>query len=113
VQVPVPESALDAIRRFCDSLTPTELRNQMRIGMAVDGNRVTLSDERPPWDGKPGDWTSAPFAQLRYQRSTAQWTLWWANSNDRWHRYDGLGPSPDVGVLIAEIEDDPTCIFFG
>jgi Protein of unknown function (DUF3024) len=30
-----------------------------------------------------------------------------------WHEYEFIGSSTDVGVLLAEIEDDPTSIFWG
>jgi hypothetical protein len=104
---------MHAIRRFAKDLTPAELRDQMRIDVTVDGNRVTLADGRPPWDGSSGEWTSAPFAQLRYEPATGLWSLWWGDSDDRWHRYQDPAPVTDVGVLIEEIREDPACIFFG
>jgi hypothetical protein len=74
---------------------------------------VTIADCTPPWDGSPGEWIRMNIAQLRYEPSTEQWTLHWADRNSRWHRYDDLEPTPDVGDLITEIDRDPTCIFFG
>ena len=38
---------------------------------------------------------------------------YWRDSNLRFHRYLRIDPSPDVGVLLAEIEADPTAIFWG
>ena len=29
------------------------------------------------------------------------------------HRYDLIDPSPDITVLLHEIDRDPTCIFWG
>jgi hypothetical protein len=42
-----------------------------------------------------------------------EWTLYSADSNSRWHEYDFIGPSTDVRVLLGEIDDDPTSIFWG
>ena len=53
------------------------------------------------------------MAQLRYQRQHPHhWSLYWADRNGRWHRYDDLEPGP-VDKVLNEIEADPTCIFWG
>lgn len=39
--------------------------------------------------------------------------LYWRDRNLRWHQYDRIGPSPYVDPLLAEIEADPTSIFWG
>ena len=31
----------------------------------------------------------------------------------RFHRYDHLEPSPDIGNLLREIDRDPSAIFWG
>ena len=41
------------------------------------------------------------------------WTLYWADRNSRWHRYDDLDTDRPAQALIDEIEADPTCIFWG
>ena len=53
------------------------------------------------------------IAQLRYEPTSRQWILYWADRNSRWHRYDDLEPTSVVDDLINEIDRDPTCIFFG
>ena len=51
--------------------------------------------------------------QLRYDEQTRTWSLYAADRNSRWFLYDNVGPAPDVSPLLAEISDDPTCIFWG
>lgn len=109
----VPDTALAKIRRFCERRTPPKLRDQMRLDVMARGNSVTIADCRPLWKGAPGEWTHQPIAQLRYQPPTQCWTLHWADRNDRWHPYDDLDPTTDLDELINEIDQDPTCIFFG
>jgi hypothetical protein len=109
----IPEPALAEIRRFCDRLTPPELRDQMRLEVDTRGNSVTIADWRPPWDGAPGEWTRLPIAQLCYQPTARLWTISWADRNDRWRVYEDLEPTTHLDQLVREIDDDPACIFFG
>jgi len=46
-------------------------------------------------------------------KSHGVWMLYWRDRNLRWHRYDRIGPSPHIDPLLAEIEADPTSIFWG
>jgi hypothetical protein len=85
----------------------------MRLEATVRGNSVTIADCRPQWPDAPLEWIRGNIAQLRYQPSSRRWTLYWAGRNSRWHRYDDVDPTTDLDTLIAEIDSDPTCIFFG
>jgi DUF3024 family protein len=58
-------------------------------------------------------WTSVRVAQLPYDPSSETWTLHCADSSGRWWPYEGIGPSPTVDPLLAEIDRDPTGIFWG
>jgi Protein of unknown function (DUF3024) len=42
-----------------------------------------------------------------------EWSLYWRDRNLAFHRYTRIDASPDVAVLLAEIEADPTGIFWG
>ena len=111
--VAVPELAVARIRRFCEERTPVELRDEMRLEADVRGNAVTISDCRPPWDGSPRDWTRMRIAQLRFDPTTQRWALHWADRNSRWHPYDDLAPTNSLDRVLAGIDRDPTCFFFG
>jgi hypothetical protein len=54
-----------------------------------------------------------PIARLRYTKASKTWTLYWRDRNSRFHRYDRIEPSANVGALIDEIDYDPTGIFCG
>jgi hypothetical protein len=109
----VPDLARDELRRFCDAHTPAHMRDQMRLEATIRGNSITIADWRPLWPDKPGDWVSTNVAQLRYDPEDGRWTLYWPDRNSRWHRYDGLLPTTDLAEVLAEINADPTCIFWG
>jgi hypothetical protein len=109
----VRETDLARIQRFCEERTPLEFRDRMRLEAAARGNSVTITDHEPLFGGAAGEWMSRPIAQLRYQPQSRRWTLYWADRNDRWHPYEQLRPTVDLRRVLAEIEADPTCIFFG
>jgi hypothetical protein len=108
-----PDLAFAKIHRFCEDRTPPELRDELRLEATVRGNSVTIADCRPLRPDAPVEWIRMNIAQLRYQPSSRRWTLYWADRNSRWHRYDDVDPTTDLDALIAEIDSDPTCIFFG
>jgi hypothetical protein len=47
-----------------------------------------------------------------YAAGTTTWTLYWADRNSRWHRYGHIEPGA-IDDLLLEIDEDPTCIFWG
>ena len=68
----------------------------------------------PPWTPAIGPkWTRFPIARLRYVAARGVWMLDWRDRSLRWHRYDRIDPSPHVDPLLAEIQADPTAIFWG
>jgi DUF3024 family protein len=109
----VPDLDLAKIARYCRDTTPPEFRDQMRVEMGVRGKAVTLYECRPPWEGGiTSEWSRLPVGQLRYDPTTTHWTLYWADRNARWHPYDLLEPGT-AEEMLREIEEDPTCIFWG
>jgi hypothetical protein len=107
-----PDLDVARIRRFCENRVPAHLRDEARVEATVRGNSVTIHDCRPPWTDDLEEWSRTPVAQLRYSPESTRWTLYWADRNSRWHRYDFLDPG-SVDELLQEIEDDPTAIFWG
>lgn len=108
----LPELDLARIRAYCDQKVPARYRAEARVEMAVRGTSVTIFDCRPPWHPSLTEWSRVPIAQLRYDRGTGQWTLYWADRNSRWHLYDDIEPG-SVVELLAEVERDPVAIFWG
>ncbi len=112
--VTVPEPDLKRIQRYCESRVPEEVLDKVRVTMKRRGRSVTIFDGwLAPLQGDGSSWLDKPVAQLRYDDKHAGWTLYWADRNGRWHLYDLVEPHQPVGVLLGEIERDPTCIFWG
>jgi hypothetical protein len=82
--------------------------------MDVDPRAVTIFECRPPWREDFGPhWTRFPVARLRYTKARKEWAIYWRDRNLRFHLYDLVEPNPHVTRLLAEIDADPTCIFWG
>lgn len=107
----IPDDALDAVRRFCADRSPEDMLGHYRFEVEVDGNKVSILERRPPWDGGPGDWTKTNVAQLRF--AAGKWTLYESSAERRWRQFRFRGSTPDVGPLLDEITEDPTGSFFG
>jgi hypothetical protein len=108
----IPDVDLERIKRFCAEESPAEFADQVRVVHKVRGKSVTLSESRPPWDGRGTEWIDVSIAQLRYSPETTKWSLYWADRNSKWHPYHFTRPGTVVS-LLKEIKKDPTCIFWG
>ena len=114
--MPLPSDDLVLIGQWVGALNadlPPQAASQLRYEFETDRNAVTLFECRPVSpDEAESDWLRQEFARLRFTRSTGC-QLYWADRNSNFHVYDGLEPSWDVRPLLDEIDEDPTCIFFG
>lgn len=60
----------------------------MRVVGVLDGRRVVIAEEWPPWQGSEGaPWESYPLAWLTYVVSSRNWTLELSAQGDRFRKY--------------------------
>jgi hypothetical protein len=112
--MPVPEIAVARVKRFCARRVPPEALHQVRLEVEVSAGAVTIVERRAPWHPSAGpEWTHFPIARFRYSASARLWTLYWRDRNLRFHLYDLAEPNESIDALLAEVERDPTCIFWG
>jgi hypothetical protein len=75
---------LAKIRRFAQGRVPPRARYQVRLEVDVRGHAVTIVERRAPWSPTVGpDWTSHAIAQLRFNRGTRLWSLYWRDASER------------------------------
>ena len=101
------------VREFCTAENRHALADKLQNDFDVSGRSITIVECRPPWDGRPGEWTRTPIAQIRYDGKSGTYTVHWMDSNDRWRRYEEIKPTPDIEVVLREIDEDPICVFWG
>ena len=105
----VAETHLD---QFCLGLIPIHVRDKVRVGYVAKGMAITLFEQRPYFKDKT-IWTKSDIARIRYSKTDGEWTLYFKDSNQKWHVYDPLPPTPDFEKVLNEIKVDPTGIFWG
>ncbi len=112
--MPIPDFELARIRRWADAKVPDHARESIRIEVNVGRGFVTIYECRPPWRSDLGpEWTRTPVARLRRRSKDALWTLYYPFRASGFRRYTRLEPSSLVDDLLAEVDDDPTCLFWG
>jgi DUF3024 family protein len=107
------EIAVAAVEAFCEARIPEQHRDEVRLECACRGNTITIHERRAPWNPELPDWTSLKVAQLRFDPALGRWSLYCRDSNERWWAYEDIGTSASVDPLLAEIDADPTGIFWG
>jgi hypothetical protein len=110
----LPDLDVKRIQRWCEARTPEQFRDQVRVECDIAPRHLTVIEARPLWRADFGpEWTRQPIARLRYTKTAGTWELFWSDRNSRFHRYDLVAPTPRVEDLLAEIDRDPTAIFWG
>jgi len=112
--MPIPDTDLVRVKRFCDQRIPAEALHQVRLEVELSPGAITVVERRAPWRPEYGsEWTRFPIARFRYNATTKLWTLYSRDRNLRFHVYDRVAPNRSVDVLLAELDRDPTRIFWG
>ena len=100
------------IKVFCENRIPEEVRNEIKMNYETKGKKITLFEERPRWTGE-GPWTKMAIAQIRYDEEKNNWTIYWRDRNEKWHKYTEINPRKHIEDIIKEIDADRTGIFWG
>lgn len=53
------------------------------------------------------------IARIDFDQASRGWTLWAYDRNERSLFYPELEPNVSLDAVIQEIDEDPTCIFWG
>lgn len=105
--------ATEAVERYCERRIPERLRDQIRVESATRGDSITIFECHPPWRVEDDEWSRVPVAQFRLETATAKWSLYCRLACGRWRRFDPAPEADRIEKVIAEVEADPTGIFWG
>jgi hypothetical protein len=110
----LPEIDVARVQQWCRARVAEGVRDQVRVEVDVAERHLTIVECRPPW---PSDavaaWSRIPIARMRYTRSTGLWSLYWRDGNLSFHEYAWVPATASVEDLLAEVERDPTALFWG
>jgi len=110
----LPDLDVASVRRWCERRVPEHARSQVRMECEIAARHLTVVERRAPWREDFGpEWSRLPIARLGYSQTTKQWSLYWRDRNLKFHRYDNTPPTTDIRILLDEIDNDPTRIFWG
>lgn len=97
---------------ICKPHPDPKVNAMVRKGYRVEGAAVVLFESRPAFLA-PHDWQDLDVAKFRFNKSRGIWQLFCQFRDLRWRAYEPLPESPDLSELLAEVEKDPTGIFWG
>ena len=110
----LPKDAVEVVRRWARDKTLEEFGDRMRVEAEETPRALTIV-ECSLMRGMDGEamWLRVPNARLGFASGRRDWTLYCFDSNSKAHRYPDFEPSAKIKDLLDEIDDDPTCIFWG
>jgi DUF3024 family protein len=100
------------LARFYDRRVLAHVQHETRLGHSIRGRSVTLFQTRPGFD-EPAASMRSVIAQFRFNARSGLWSLYWRDRNLRWRLYDNIAPTKNFEMLLAEVDRDPTYIFWG
>jgi hypothetical protein len=100
------------LRPICAPHPDPSVAAQLRHGYRIDGYAVILFESRPAYRA-PHNWQDHDIAKFRFVNTKGLWELSCQFRDLKWHSYEPLPESPDLDVLVAEVRNDPTGIFWG
>ena len=84
----------------------------LRHGFAIGASDVVLYEERPRFD-RPTEWLRHDVAKFQWVARTQEWRLFCQFRDLKWRGYEPRPSARDFESLLAEVESDPTGIFWG
>ena len=100
------------LRPICAPHADPAVAAQLRHGYRIDGYSVVLFESRPAYR-TPHDWQDHDVAKFRFVNAKGIWELFCRFRDLKWRAYEPLPESPDLDVLVTEVRNDPTAIFWG
>jgi Protein of unknown function (DUF3024) len=97
---------------FCRRHSSAVVSDQLRYGYEFEANAVVLQAQRPGFMN-PDTWSTVPVAKLRYSEARQMWSLYWSDTNGRWHRLSSIPMAAEMRTLLEAIEADASGVFWG
>jgi len=100
-----------ALGEFCDENSSKAVADQSRYEFEILENHAILIERRPAFLSHM-EWTSLPKAKFRYSPAKEVWSLYWPDTNQRWHRLSSAKTAKDIRVLLKAVATDTSGVFW-
>ena len=101
-----------ALGEFCSQQNSSaEVADQSRCEFEIHENHVLLIERRPSFLNHL-EWTSVPKAKFRYSPAKDVWSLYWPDTDQRWHRLSSAKTAKDIRVLLKAVATDTSGVFW-
>ena len=107
----LPEEELDRVHELLEVFCQARSGDSVRLEYHVKGNRVTLVESRPLFID-PTVLNSVKVAQFEFTPDLRVWVLYWYDRKNRRQPYPTGRNRDTLERLLAEVEADPTGIFW-
>jgi hypothetical protein len=91
---------------------PPHVRDQLRHVYHIGPNEVVIFESRPRFQ-HPDEWQDLEVAKFRYVKAANEWRLFCQFRDLKWRAYSPLPSAYTFEELFAEVQRDPTGIFWG
>ncbi len=98
------------LREYCAGRIHEALGHRLRLGWAVEGDCVTLFEERRGLLDA-GTWVRLDMARFLFDPGTGKWKLYYSDADSGWHAYY-LKPRANFEMLLREVDEDPVRVFW-
>lgn len=95
------------MRHYMESTAEEQLRSRRSIGYALEGDELTLVEQRPSKDGT--NWIELPVAQFRLD--AGGWRVYGLDSGGSWHPVSEIPPSGDFEAQLGRVKANDLGIF--
>jgi hypothetical protein len=110
------EADVAEIVAFCGTASPPEFAHLSYVEHQVEGRTVTLVEATKLDVGRGEEWLRTPLARMNHEGGEL-WTLYCFDRDSHAMRYDTWEPDfvqpTSMARILAEMEADPTEIFWG
>jgi hypothetical protein len=108
----ITSGEIATMSQYCQSMSVPARPHRISYSFVTRGNSFVVLEARPAFLNKD-KMLSSPIAKFAKDKRTLQWELLWRDRNQKWHHFSPRKLAKRVSTLIAEVERDPTGIFWG
>ena len=99
------------LAEFCSKHSSAPGADRLRYTYEIDANGAFLLEQRPGFVN-PDDWQTRPIAKFRYSQARNNWSLYWSDTNQRWHRVSNVKAEQEIATLLQVVVTDPLGVFW-